>query len=205
MRFHKIPRWLKRFYTGATWDFYDEPGKVIYLTFDDGPHPNTTPWLLDLLDSYNAKATFFCSGKQVAQHSSLYKELISRGHAVGNHGMQHISGFNCSTQDYMADVSAAAKLIDSKLFRPAYGKITRPQFRVLKQMGYRVVFWSFMPYDFDQSLNSEKRFAITLKNTRPGSILVFHDSEKAFPQLKQELPLLLKEWQRKGFNFKSIQ
>jgi peptidoglycan-N-acetylglucosamine deacetylase len=203
MRFHTFPRWLKRFYPGAIWDL-EGPGKTIYLTFDDGPHPLTTPWLLDVLDQYQAKATFFCLGKNVADHPALFEEIIRRGHSVGNHGMHHLKGFETPCETYLDDVHAAQKYIPGNLFRPAYGKITRGQFKAIKQLGYRVVFWSVMPYDFDAAFDPGKRLNITRKKTAPGSILVFHDSEKAFPQLKPELPKLLEEWKASGYRFEKI-
>ena len=205
MRFHTIPNWLKRFYPGAVWNFADLQGKIIYLTFDDGPNPATTPWLLDLLDQHHAKATFFCTGKQVQEYPGIYEELICRGHAVGNHGMQHINSFSVSQGEYLNDVKEAGKLIKSNLFRPAYGKMTRAQFRQVKQLGYRVVFWTLMPYDFDATFSSAKRLEIIRKKTKAGSIIVLHDSEKAFPQLKKELPVLLNEWRNAGYSFGVIQ
>jgi peptidoglycan-N-acetylglucosamine deacetylase len=203
MRFHTFPRWLKRFYPGALWDLKG-PDKTIYLTFDDGPNPRTTPWLLDLLDQYQAKATFFCLGKNVAEHPALFKDLIDRGHSLGNHGMNHLNGFQTPCGTYLEDVKAAQHYIPGNLFRPAYGKMTRAQFKAVKALGYRVVFWSVMPYDFDASFDSEKRLHITRKKTKAGSILVFHDSDKAFPQLKSGLPILLEEWYQAGYRLDAI-
>lgn len=204
MRFYKFPKWFKRFYTGAVWDFFSSKEKIIYLTFDDGPNPQSTEWILNLLKEHNAKATFFCLGKNVNQLSELFSKIKSEGHAVGNHGMKHLSGYNTSLQDYLADVKESQKIIPSKLFRPAYGRITRSQFREVKKLDYHIIFWSLLTYDFDASLNADERKNLILKKTKPGSILVFHDSDKAFPQLKNELPELMKVWGEKGFRFAMI-
>ena len=204
MRFYKFPKWLKLFYRGAIWDFSSSKEKIIYLTFDDGPNPQSTEWILNLLKEHKAKATFFCLGKNVHQSPELFAKIKSDGHAVGNHGKNHLNGYNTSLQDYVVDVKESQKIIPSKLFRPAYGRITRSQFREVKKLGYQIIFWSLLTHDFDATLNSETRKKIILKKTKPGSVLVFHDSDKAFSQLKNELPGLMKVWRGMGFRFERI-
>lgn len=211
MRYFKFPKWLKRLYPDAIWDFHtphpeDKAGfqKTLYLTFDDGPNPKTTNWLLALLAEYNAKATFFCLGNNVEQHPKLYQQLVNEGHQVGNHSYGHLNGFHTKTKDYINDVKEAAKSIDSNLFRPPYGRLTSSQHKGLKKQGFKTVFWSHISYDFDAGFSSEKRIKKTLDGAKDGGVVVFHDSDKAFPQLKAELPFLLKRWQELGFQFKSI-
>src|SRR3989344_5329540 len=187
MRFFQIPKWSRIIYSDAIWDFFSEKTNSIYLTFDDGPCPESTLWILDLLKKYNAKATFFCLGKNVVKYPELFEEIRKQGHSIANHGMNHLDGFKNTTEAYVTDVSEASKLIPSNLFRPAYGRIKKSQFTALKKQGFQFVFWSLLTYDFDATLVSHKRVEIIQKKTKPGSILVFHDSEKAFPQLQKEL------------------
>jgi peptidoglycan/xylan/chitin deacetylase (PgdA/CDA1 family) len=204
MRFFQIPKWSRIIYSDAIWDFFLKKNNTIYLTFDDGPCPESTKWILDLLSKYNAKATFFCLGKNVQKHSILFEEIRKQGHSIGNHGMQHLDGFKTTPEAYLADASEASKFIYSSLFRPAYGRIKKSQYTALKQLGFQVVFWSLLTYDFDSSFTSEKRLDLIRKKTKAGSILVFHDSEKAFPQLQKELPVLMEEWVNAGFTFEAI-
>jgi len=205
MRFYTFSKWLHRFYPDAIWDFFSSKEKVIYLTFDDGPNPESTEWILKLLEEYNAKATFFCLGKNVISNPGLLEKIKSKEHSTGSHGMNHLNGFQTSNSEYLDDVKEAQKIIKSNLFRAAYGKISRSQFREVKKLGYQIVFWSLLTYDFDATLTSEKRIKLIRKKTKPGSILVFHDSDKAFPQLKNELPVLIKEWSKKGYRFQKIE
>lgn len=214
MRYYKFPKWLKPIFPGAIWDFSflpqpissldGLPHPVIYLTFDDGPNPETTPWLIALLRSYNAKATHFCLGKNVEHYPTLYQELLDQGHAVGNHSQDHLNGFYTTTKEYVQNITRASTFISSNLFRPPYGKITPNQYNKLKQRGYKTVFWSHITYDFDKDLTSKKRKAKTIKRVKHGSIVIFHDSIKAHPQLKAELPDLLHYWHKKGYVFEVI-
>ena len=156
------------------------------------------------MNQYNAKATFFCIGKNVEEHPKLYEQLGLNGHQIGNHSHNHINGIQSKTKAYITDVQEAEKLIDSKLFRPPYGKMTTKQHKQLKKLGFKTVFWSHINYDFDPTLASEKRLETTLKMAKDGGIIVFHDSDKAFPQLKAELPILMDHWHKLGFQFKAI-
>lgn len=214
MRYYKFPKWFKPLYPGAIWDFYfKENGEnafektdkgVIYLTFDDGPNPDTTKWILDLLLQYNAKATFFCLGKNVRNHPELFQKIKDQGHQIGNHTFQHLNGFNTKTKIYIQDVFEAAKLIDSQLFRPPYGKLSPKQFNQLSENNFKTIFWSHITYDFDKVLATAKRQKKTLKRVKNGSIVVFHDSDKAFPQLENELPTLLEHWHQEGYRFEGL-
>jgi peptidoglycan/xylan/chitin deacetylase (PgdA/CDA1 family) len=204
MRFFQIPKWSRIIYSDAIWDFFLKKNNTIYLTFDDGPCEKSTQWILDLLSKYNAKATFFCLGKNVQQQPALFEAIRKQGHTIANHGMNHLDGFKSTTAEYLADASEASKHIHSSLFRPAYGRIKKPQYTALKKQGFQIVFWSLLTYDFDSSFSSEKRLELIRKKTKGGSILVFHDSEKALPQLQKELPVLMEEWVKAGFTFEAI-
>lgn len=205
MRYFKFPKWLRRVYPGAVWEIFSSPNsKTIYLTFDDGPNHSTTEWILNLLNQYNAKATFFCIGQNVIKYPKIYADLLKAGHRVGNHTHQHLNGVNTTTKPYLKDVLEAKKVIDSTLFRPPYGKLKPKQFTALRKKGFKTVFWSHISYDFDPELDSDKRVEKALRLVKDGAIVVFHDSDKAFPQLQHELPQLLNIWQNEGFSFKAI-
>lgn len=205
MRFYKFPKWHKWIYPGAIWDFFLDPEKTIYLTFDDGPHPVTTPFIIDLLAQYNAKATFFCSGNSVKTYPEHFQNIVEAGHSIGNHGMEHISGLHTPRNAYIEDVHAAADLIDSKLFRPPYGRLSKKQFSALKDQGHQTIFWSVLSYDFDTTLASKKRLLKMKKLCKSGSIVVFHENEKAKNNLMNELPLLMKHWHDLQFKFSKIE
>lgn len=205
MRLYKFPKWLKRFYPGAIWDFsFSSPSKKIYLTFDDGPNPITTNWILETLAAYQAKATFFCIGKNVELHPDLYAKLFQNEHTVGNHSFSHVNGFKVKTKEYLEDIKKAQKVINSVLFRPPYGKITPKQHRLISQLGFKTVFWSHISYDFDKNLGAETRIKKLLDAVKPGAIVVFHDSDKAFAQLSVELPQILQTLGEKGYEFDCI-
>ena len=178
--------------------------KKIYLSFDDGPHPEITPWVLDQLKIWNAKATFFCIGKNVAAYPDIYQRILMEGHRTGNHTMNHLNGWKTNTADYFNNILEAEKYIDSKLFRPPYGKLTRFQGKALREAGYKIIMWSLLSADFDTRLNPSDCWELVEKNYRPGSILVFHDSEKAWPRLKVVLPKLLEQASRVGYTFETL-
>ena len=167
----------------------------VFLTFDDGPHPVATPFVLDCLQKYNIKATFFCIGKNVVEYPHIYKRILDEGHSVGNHTMNHLNGFNTSTAKYTGNIIDAQQHIQSLLFRPPYGRIKRSQaqFYTNEFSNGKIIMWSVLAGDFDRSLTGNKCFYYVKKYTKSGSIIVFHDSEKAFERLKVALPLTL-EW-----------
>jgi peptidoglycan-N-acetylglucosamine deacetylase len=174
--------------------------KVIYLTFDDGPVPEVTPLVLDLLDKYNVKATFFCVGENVRKHPELYNEILQRGHRTGNHTFNHIKGFNVPTSEYVANVDKAAEYIDSKLFRPPYGRIKRNQIRKLK-LRYEIIMWDLLTFDYNQKIEKETIIRRVKHQSRNGSIVVFHDSLKAKNNMLSVLPLAIEFWNSKDYTF----
>ena len=143
MKIYKYPKWLRRFYPGSIWGIF-HTDNTLYLTFDDGPSIHNTSWILQVLKQYNAKATFFCLGKNSVEYPHLMNDMIAAGHLIGNHGMQHLNGLKTNTSTYVNDVETAAKHTSSKLFRPPYGKLKIKQFNQLKKAGYKTVFWSFL-------------------------------------------------------------
>jgi peptidoglycan-N-acetylglucosamine deacetylase len=177
--------------------------KVIYLTFDDGPVPEVTPWVLDQLRAADARATFFCLGKNVENHPELFIQLIKEGHRTGNHSYSHPNGLVTPAGKYHLDVLKAAKLISSDLFRPPYGKILPRQYQLLKN-DFRIILWDVLSRDYNYKLSKEKCLAHVLGKTKPGSILVFHDSVKAWKNLEYVLPKILDHFSQKGFSFRAI-
>jgi len=199
---YTIPHVLIRLFSSCTWKV-NTRDKELYLTFDDGPHPQITPWVLQQLQAYNAKATFFCVGENVQKFPEIYAQILAGQHAVGNHTMQHIKGWKVSKQAYLDNIQQAASYIKSNLFRPPYGQIKWSQLRALSKQ-YKIVMWSLLSRDYDKHLAiSESLTAMKLASA--GDIIVFHDSEKAFEQLKQLLPPLLAYYQEQGFEMKALQ
>jgi peptidoglycan/xylan/chitin deacetylase (PgdA/CDA1 family) len=202
----KIPGIVKRIYRDCLWDL---PGneKIIYLTFDDGPHPEATPFVLEQLRKHNARATFFCIGKNVAEHPGIYKQVIEEGHVVGNHTYNHLNGWKTNDEDYFDNIFEAKKFIDSKLFRPPYGRITPFQVKQLKaeKFGMKTVMWTVLSGDFDTEIKGQECYHTVVKNAKEGSIVVFHDSEKALPRLSHALPLVLEYFSERGFEFRGIE
>ncbi|MDD4747957.1 MAG: polysaccharide deacetylase family protein [Salinivirgaceae bacterium] len=172
----------------------------IFLTFDDGPNPSTTPYILDVLDQNDIKATFFCIGKNVERHPALFDDIILRGHAVGNHTYSHLKGWRCSNEEYINDINLAAEYIQGKLFRPPYGQMKLSQIKLLRDH-YKIFFWSVLSWDFNESLSAKTCVKRVVPKTRSGDIIVFHDSSKAFERLQGALPIAIKKLQNKEFNF----
>ena len=206
----KTPAVLKKLYPACVWNFSRQE-QVIYLTFDDGPHPVATPFALDALKAYNAKATFFCIGKNVVKHPDIYARILSEGHTVGNHTHNHVNGWKTPDEEYIRDIVEARKYIDSRLFRPPYGKITRFQTRLLtatenvrQPTVFRIIMWDVLSGDFDIASSAEKCAKNVIHNTTAGSVVVFHDSEKALPRMKTALEETLKHFSEKGFRFDAI-
>ena len=201
----KIPALIRRFYPKRIWSISNET-KALFLTFDDGPHPTVTTFVLDELKKINAKATFFCIGKNVLQYPDIYKRIILEGHAVGNHTMNHLNGWKTKDDVYLNDIFEAKKIIDSKLFRPPYGRLTSFQERQLYKPLYKlqVIMWSVLSGDFDEKISAEQCSQNAILNTKGGDIVVFHDSEKAGDKLMYALPILLKMFNEKGYAFKAI-
>jgi peptidoglycan/xylan/chitin deacetylase (PgdA/CDA1 family) len=202
MRVYRFPKLFRFLYPGAIWEFSSPD---IYLTFDDGPDPETTPAILEILEKENIKATFFCIGKQVKKHPDIYQTIIEAGHTVGNHSMTHLNGFWTSNKTYLQDVLEAKKHISSKLFRPPYGRIRLSQYRKLKSMGFKTVFWSIVSYDFDQPLPGNQYVAKMIDYAKPGLVYVFHDNPKSRQTTANHLPLIIAGMKKKGYGFRAIE
>ena len=203
----KTPNLIKRLYRSYLWSIQTKE-KNLYLTFDDGPHPEITPFVLEQLKRYNALATFFCVGKNVVAYPSVYKQTIDDGHTIGNHTYNHLNGWVTENERFLKDVRKASEVIDSSLFRPCYGRITRFQAQQLKSVMNgkepTIVMWDVLSGDFDTSCTPQQCLANVVFASGPGSIIVFHDSEKAFPRLKYALPRILDHFTQKGYSFKAI-
>ena len=204
----KTPLLLKKMYPSYIWSI-DTKEKILYLTFDDGPHPGITPFVLKQLKHYNALATFFCIGKNVVSFPNVYKQILDEGHTVGNHTYNHLNGWKTENEIYLKDIAEASKVIDSSLFRPCYGKITSFQAKnlkpVMKGKEPTIVMWDVLSGDFDTDCTPQQCLANVVFGSVPGSIIVFHDREKAFPRLEYTLPKILHYFSEKGFLFKSLE
>jgi peptidoglycan/xylan/chitin deacetylase (PgdA/CDA1 family) len=176
--------------------------KTIYLTFDDGPHPIATPFVLDLLKQYQIKATFFCIGKNVQRYPQIYQRILAEGHQTGNHTQDHKNGWKTSREDYLENIFTATQYIDASLFRPPYGRITKAQIKsVQQQFAYRIIMWDVLSGDFDTELQPEQCWHQVKKAVRPGSIIVFHDSEKAWQRMQYALPRTIDYFLAQGYQF----
>jgi peptidoglycan/xylan/chitin deacetylase (PgdA/CDA1 family) len=181
--------------------------KLIYLSFDDGPHPIATPFVLEQLDKYNAKASFFCIGKNVVEYPEIYQQLIEKGHTVGNHTMHHLNGWETIDELYLQNIQEAANVISSNFFRPPYGRIKRSQIKKIradKSLPQEIIMWDVLSGDFDTTISSQQCLDNVLKHTKAGSIVVFHDSAKAWDRLQVALPATLAYFTQKGFQFRAL-
>jgi peptidoglycan/xylan/chitin deacetylase (PgdA/CDA1 family) len=215
MYFIKAPFWLRILYRPLLWRI-PEKEKVIYLTFDDGPHAKATPFVLDQLKKYDAKASFFCIGKNVDAEKELFERILREGHKVGNHTQNHVNGWEVSIEQYLSDVNLAASSIHSTLFRPPYGRIRYNAIGKVKSLmslrakekgmesEAKIVMWDVLSGDFDVHLSPEKCVQNVLKHSGKGSIIVFHDSAKAWDRMEFALPKILDFYTQKGFQFKVI-
>jgi peptidoglycan/xylan/chitin deacetylase (PgdA/CDA1 family) len=201
MRFFRVPPFVKLLFPRGIWKGKEH--NSIYLTFDDGPNTDVTPWVLDLLDEFRIKATFFLVGENVKNHPELLERIKLEGHAIGNHTMNHECGTKTRLNTYVSSVSKAETYIQSELFRPPYGKITRSQFKKLIADGKKIVFWSWLSYDFDSNI-SPLKIIKKAKKIKGGDILVFHDSEKGFYNLKNSLSEIIGQLQNRGYQFKTL-
>lgn len=208
----KTPWLIKKLYPSLTWEKPTDQ-KVLYLTFDDGPHPTATPFVLDELAKFNAKATFFCIGKNVVAYPAIYKRIIDEGHQVGNHTFNHLNGWKSSNQAYFENIFQGAKYIDSNLFRPPYGRITKFQIKLLQDdtrqihqhPSFKIIMWTVLSGDFDLNLSPQKCLQHVMLNARPGNIIVFHDSTKAWERMSFALPKVLQYFSKEGYSFKTIE
>lgn len=202
----KAPWLLQQYYWECLWKIKTEE-KKIYLTFDDGPTAGATDFVLEQLDKFQAKATFFCIGEQVEKYPEVYQKVLEAGHAIGNHTWSHPNGFKTESEKYLRDIEKASGLIDSQLFRPPYGRITKFQlYNIIngKRFNLKPVMWHVISADFDTKISPEQCYLNVVKNAEKGSIVVFHDSEKAFPNMKDSLPRVLEHFKVRGFSFEKI-
>jgi len=206
--FVKTPWWIKKIYPFYTWSVPTKE-KILYLTFDDGPHPEATPFVLTELKKFDALATFFCIGKNVLAWPEIYKRILDEGHTVGNHTQNHLNGWKVNNDAYLKDVTEAANYIDSNLFRPPYGRISLFQARnlaaAMKGKTPKIIMWDVLSADFDESISPEQSLQYVIFRSSPGSIIVFHDSEKAFQKLVYVVPKILHHFSEQGFKFLSLQ
>ncbi len=194
---YRVPKFIRNTYPSCLWN-YSRRTNTVYFTFDDGPNPNTTPQLLDLLKELDVKATFFCVGENVQKYPELFQRIKDEGHVVGNHSYNHLNGYKTKSKEYFENIQKAHEVIQSPLFRPPYGKVKRAQITKLKK-NYKVVMWSLLVGDWDKTLTKEQCFFILKKRLKGGDIIVLHDSEKAFDRMMFTVERGV-EWARaKGF------
>jgi peptidoglycan/xylan/chitin deacetylase (PgdA/CDA1 family) len=205
MKFYtiKTPTIIQKFFSNYRWRFSSVP-KEIYLTFDDGPSLEVTNFVLKELKKHQAKATFFCIGKNVKKHQNIYHKIQEEGHSVGNHTFNHLNGLLTKNTRYIENIQQASAYIVSKLFRPPYGRLKSSQARLLQQEGYKIIMWDVLSGDFDRSISPEKCLENVLKKTTNGSIIVMHDSEKSKDKIYFALPRILDHFSQKGYLFKAI-
>ena len=206
MYFIKTPFWLRLIYRSCMWRKSNQE-RVLYLSFDDGPHPEATPFVLDQLSKFNAKASFFCIGKNVQLHPDIYEAIIAAGHVVGNHTQNHMNGWKNNNKNYIADIQEATKVIDSNFFRPPYGRIRFSQIKVLRMhaaLPQQIIMWDVLSGDFDTTITGEQCLANVIQHAGPGSIVVFHDSAKAMDRLRVALPKVLAHFSKLGYQFKAL-
>ena len=210
LHFYKTPGILKKISKDLIWDIQADNGKEIYVTFDDGPIPQLTEYLLDVLSDFNAKATFFCVGENIVKQPELFDRIIRDGHAVGNHTYNHLKGWSTKNKRYFANIEKCQSTINNHLpktrqplFRPPHGQITRSQIKALRT-NYKIIMWDILAYDFDNSHAPEVSLKKLVDKTAPGSIVVFHDNYKAESKIKYMLPKFLDHFALLEFKFKKI-
>jgi peptidoglycan/xylan/chitin deacetylase (PgdA/CDA1 family) len=206
MYFIKTPFWLRLIYRSCIWRKPNQD-RVLYLSFDDGPHPEATPFVLEQLSKFDAKASFFCIGKNVQLYPEIYDAILAAGHVVGNHTQNHMNGWKNTTENYMTDIQEATKLIDSNLFRPPYGRISFSQIKALRldpALPQQIMMWDVLSGDFDTTITGEQCANNVIQHAGPGSIVVFHDSAKAMDRLRIALPKVLAHFSKIGYQFKAL-
>jgi len=201
----KTPFWLRCIYPSLVWRKLNDSNKI-YITFDDGPIPIVTDFVINTLKMYEASATFFCIGDNIRKHPDVFKRLKDEGHRVGNHTFNHLRGWATDDREYLQNVAKCQDLVQSNLLRPPYGRIKKSQISLIKDAypDMNIIMWDVLSGDFDQKLSPEKCLENVIKHTRPGAIIVFHDSLKAFERLEYVLPRALKFWKSKGYIFEKL-
>ncbi|WP_194766963.1 polysaccharide deacetylase family protein [Tamlana sp. I1] len=209
----KTPLVAKKMFPNYIWDIPTNE-KILYLTFDDGPTPSITNWTLDILKKHEAKATFFCIGNNIEKHPDIFQNILNDGHTIGNHTYNHVKGWKTKTEDYLEEVSKTQKIIEiatrhvplatHTLFRPPYGQISRKQGQNLIELGYKIIMWDILSFDWEASISEENCLQNVIKKATNGSIIVFHDSVKASKNMQYALPKVLEHFSKEGFIFKSL-
>lgn len=208
----KTPKLVKKALPNYIWEKPTDE-KILYLTFDDGPTPKITNWVLDTLNLFRAKATFFCIGNNVEKHPEIFQNILSKGHTIGNHTQNHVKGWKTNLSDYLAEAKEAQDVIDlqykdsrsrEKLFRPPYGQIKPGQGRALMELGYDIIMWHVLSFDWDKNTAPETCLKNVISKSEPGSIIVFHDSVKASKNLQYTLPKVLEHFSNMGYAFKAL-
>lgn len=215
---YQFPTWMQHLYRGVTWrrdvGVLHDGKPVVYLTFDDGPIPEVTPAILDVLVRYDIKATFFVVGDNVQKYPYIFARLLSEGHRVGNHTMHHVKGTKFALSDYLQDIAACQQVIPplpiverqggELLFRPPYGKMTFRQKRAIRALGYEIILWDVLTHDYNRSYSPEKMIRIVQRYTRPGSIINFHDSIKSADRTIAVLPMVIEWLQAQGYAIQTL-
>lgn len=217
----KTPKIVKAMFQNYVWDIAT-PNKTIYLTFDDGPTPQITDWTLQTLKQFNAKATFFCVGNNIENHPNIFQNILKQEHAIGNHTQNHVKGWRTKTTNYVENVLLTESVLKKQilnynaskveanhglsvnLFRPPYGQITPKQGKRLTQLGYKIVMWDVLSFDWDSTISSNQCFQNVISKSKKGSIIVFHDSIKASKHMQFALPKVLEYFTQKGYTFKTL-
>ena len=227
----KTPLLIKRLFPSYVWNI-SSSSKIIYLTFDDGPTPEITNWTLNILEQYNAKATFFCIGSNIQKYPDIFSAILNKGHAIGNHTQNHIKGWKTKRESYLRNIKYANKVIEAqilknkttissedslnyktnnqqsqvlKMFRPPYGQITYKQGKCIMRLDYKIIMWDVLSFDWDNSITKEACLKNVLSKTVKGSIVVFHDSVKASRNMQYTLPKVLEYFSDKGYVFKTLE
>lgn len=208
----KTNRFVKWIFRKYIWDIKNSENKI-YLTFDDGPIPEVTEWVLETLKQQEVKATFFCIGDNIKKHPAIFQKVIESGHSIGNHTFNHLKGWNSRKEEYIKNTLLCEEAINektknlnlkTKIFRPPYGKIKPSQSKILRKMGYKIIMWDVLSVDYDKEISPEQCLENIIKNTVPGSIIACHDSLKAFKNLEYALPKAIEYLKNKGFVFETI-
>jgi peptidoglycan/xylan/chitin deacetylase (PgdA/CDA1 family) len=198
----RLPGFITSLYSDAVWRF-PETEKVVYLTFDDGPIPEITPWVLELLKSEGIHATFFCVGENVSRYPEIYERILAEGHSVGNHTYNHWQGLKHGNEAFFRNIEKAALYIDSDLFRPPHGWLKTSQYQYLRHK-YQIIMWDVITCDYNSRIDASRVFRNLTKFVRTGSVITFHDSVKAESNLKAALPLSIRWMKEEGYQFKAI-
>ena len=197
---------MRAIYPNLIWRIKTDE-KIIYLSFDDGPHPTATTFVLDQLHKYNSKASFFCIGKNVLAYPEIYQRILTDGHSVGNHTYHHVNGWKVTNEVYFDEIEKTSALVKSNLFRPPYGRMKRAQINKLRTANHKlqIIMWDVLSGDFDTKISPYQCLQNVLKNSIPGSIIVFHDSSKAMDRMQYALPKVLEYFTKEGYLLKNIE